>query len=124
MPVIIKSFIGIFFFSLIVFLGIGIISYQTDVNRAVSYKQDVIRELQDSNFSPSVMNACIRNGVKHDYEVSIDISFQDGSHAVYTKECPAKDAGDVAAAYVTVVYKSRLPFLSRSEERRVGKECM
>ena len=59
MPVIIKSFIGIFFFSLIVFLGIGIISYQTDVNRAVSYKQDVIRELQDSNFSPSVMNACI-----------------------------------------------------------------
>ena len=45
MPVIIKSFVGVFFFSLVVFLGIGIVNYQTDVNRAAGYKQDVIEEL-------------------------------------------------------------------------------
>ena len=34
MSVIIKSFMGVFFFSLVVFLGVGIVNYQTDVNQA------------------------------------------------------------------------------------------
>ena len=111
MPVIIKSFMGIFFFSLVVFLGLGIVNYQMDVNRALHYKQDVIRELQNSNFSPSVMNACMKTGEDRDYEVSIDVSLGDGSHATYTNGCQAQDTADVSAAYVTVLYKSRLPFL-------------
>lgn len=111
MPVIIKSFMGVFFFSLVVFLGVGIVNYQTDVNRASSYKQDVIEELQNSNFAPSVMNACIQNGADHDYEVCINVSSGDGSHSAYTKNALAVDTSDVTAAYVTVNYKSRLPFL-------------
>ncbi len=111
MPVIIKSFVGIFFFALIVFLGIGIIRYQTDVNRASGYKRDVMEELQNSNFSPSVLNACIQAGTDNDYEVSIEVLTRDGIHTAYTKDNPAFSIGDVAAAYVTVVYKCRLPFL-------------
>ena len=111
MSVIIKSFMGIFFFSLLVFLGIGIIGYQTDVSRASSYKQDVIEELQNSNFSPSVLNACIETGSYCNYEVSIDVSSEDGTHETYTKSRPAAKTADAVAAYVTVVYKSRLPFL-------------
>ena len=110
MPVIIKSFMGIFFFSLVVFLGLGIVNYQMDVNRALHYKQDVIRELQNSNFSPSVMNACMKTGEDRDYEVSIDVSLGDGSHATYTNGCQAQDTADVSAAYVTVLYKNRVPF--------------
>ena len=97
MPVIIKSFMGIFFFSLVVFLGLGIVNYQMDVNRALHYKQDVIRELQNSNFSPSVMNACMKTGEDRDYEVSIDVSLGDGSHATYTNGCQAQDTADVSA---------------------------
>lgn len=111
MPVIIKSFMGVFFFSLVVFVGAGILNYQTDVNRASSYKQDVIKELQNSNFAPSVLNACIQNGADQNYEVSIDVSAGDGSHSTYTKSTLASDTLDVTAAYVTVHYKSRLPFL-------------
>ena len=111
MSVIIKSFMGIFFFSLVVFLGVGIINYQADVSQASSYKQDVIEELQNSNFAPSVMNACIQNGADHNYEVSIDVSSGDGSHSTYSESALAEDTSDVTAAYVTVNYKSRLPFL-------------
>ena len=111
MPVIIKSFMGVFFFSLVVFLGIGIINYQIDVNRASSYKQDVIKELQNSNFAPSVMYACIQNGAELDYEVCIDVSADDGSHSTYTRNVLASNTRDVTAAYVTINYKSRLPFL-------------
>ena len=111
MSVIIKSFMGIFFFALVVFLGTGILNYQTDVDRAACYKQDVIRELQNSNFAPSVMNACIWAGEEQNYNVSIDISSENGSHDVYTKHAPATGAEDVVAAFVTVEYKSRLPFL-------------
>ena len=119
MPVIIKSFMGIFFFSLVVFLGLGIVNYQMDVNRALHYKQDVIRELQNSNFSPSVMNACMKTGEDRDYEVSIDVSLGDGSHATYTNGCQAQDTADVSAAYVTVSYKSRLPFLGIETSNRL-----
>ncbi|GFI26056.1 hypothetical protein IMSAGC012_01172 [Lachnospiraceae bacterium] len=119
MPVIIKSFMGIFFFSLVVFLGLGIVNYQMDVNRALHYKQDVIRELQNSNFSPSVMNACMKTGEDRDYEVSIDVSLGDGSHATYTNGCQAQDTADVSAAYVTVLYKSRLPFLGIETSNRL-----
>ena len=111
MPLIIKSFMGVFFVTLVVFLGIGIINYQTDVNKATSYKQDVIEELQNSNFSPSVMNACILTGAENNYEIKIDVSLKDGSHSTYTNSRPAAVKADVEAAYVTVVYKSRLPFL-------------
>lgn len=111
MSVIIKSFMGVFFFSLVVFLGVGIVNYQTDVNRAFGYKQDVIEELQNSNFAPSVMNACIQNGADQNYEVSIDVSSGDGSHSTYSESTLAADTSDVTAAYVTVNYKSRLPFL-------------
>lgn len=111
MPLIIKSFMGVFFFSLIVFLGIGIINYQTDVSRAVCYKQDVIAELQNSDYSPSVINACIAAGAKNGYEVSVDVSFEDGSCRAYNKNHMASDTAGVASAYVTVNYTSRLPFL-------------
>ena len=111
MPTVIKSFMGIFFFALIVFLGAGILNYQADVNRASGYKQDVIQELQNSNFAPSVMNACIQAGAEQNYNVSIDVSAGDGTHDTYTRHAPAAAAADVVTAYVTVEYKSRLPFL-------------
>ena len=111
MSTIIKSFMGIFFFALIVFLGAGILNYQADVNRASGYKRDVIQEIQNSNFAPSVMNACIRAGTEQNYEIRIDVSAADGTHDTYTKNALAAKASDVVAAYVTVEYTSRLPFL-------------
>lgn len=102
---------GIFFFILIVFLGVGMIQYQTEVNQAANYQQDVLRELQNSDFSPKVLNSCILTGTKNNYEVRIDVSLNDGSHTTYTKNCLATHTKGVVAAYVTVLYKSRLPFL-------------
>lgn len=119
MPVVIKSFMGIFFFSLIVFLGIGMIGYQTDASRAISYKQDTIEALQNSNFAPSVINACILAGAEQEYEVSIDVSHEDGSNRVYTKDALASDGADAQAVCVTVLYKSRLPFLGAEMTNRL-----
>ncbi len=111
MSVIIKSFMGIFFLTLVLFIGIGLIQYQTDVNRACGYKRDIICELQNSNFSPSVVNACIQTGERRRYEVKIDISGEDGTRTTYTKHRPASDTSGAASAYVTLHYKNRLPFL-------------
>ena len=111
MSAVIKSFMGMFFFILVVFMGIGIVSYQTEVNQAANYQQDVLKELQNRDFSPSVLNACIQTGAKQNYDVRIDVSSSDGGHATYTKHSPASNTAGVVAAYVTVQYKSRLPFL-------------
>lgn len=119
MTVVIKAFMGVFFFSLVAFLGIGMICYQTDVSRAISYKQDVMEELQNSNFAPSVINACILAGAEQEYEVNIDVTHTDGSHSVYQKDALAPDDADAQAAYVTVIYKSRLPLLGAETANRL-----
>lgn len=111
MPAILKSFMGIFFFALVLFTGIGILNFQADVSRAKNYQRDVLKELQDSDFAPSVLNACLKDGASRNYSVRIDVSSSDGGRRIYTDGCPAFDTADVAAAYVTVEYKSRLPFL-------------
>ncbi len=110
MASVMKAFLGIFFFALVVFLGVGIVDYQSKVSSAQSYQRDVIAELQNSDFSPSVMNACIKAGEKRKYEVSIEVTLEDGQRKTYGKGHPAEPAA-VVAAYVTVAYQCRLPFL-------------
>ena len=74
--------------------------------------------MQNSNFAPSVINACILAGAEQEYEVSIDVSHEDGSNRVYTKDALASDGADAQAVCVTVLYKSRLPFLGAEMTNR------
>lgn len=117
MPTIIKTFLGVFFFMLMVFSGTGLIKYNIDVNAAADFKQNVVEELQNSNMSPDVINSCINTGKTNGYNVIITAihesttsTFRDGNYA--TVSMP-----EVESAYVVIEYKLKLPFFKVTSQK-------
>ena len=64
MSQVIKSFTGVFFLLLVVLLGTGILSAQMDASNAISYKADLVAELENSNYSAQVINGCIAQAIE------------------------------------------------------------
>ena len=67
MSQVIKSFTGVFFMLLVLLLGTGVLSAQMDASNALSYKADLVAELENSNFSPQVLNGCIQQAIDNGY---------------------------------------------------------
>ncbi|NMC59414.1 MAG: hypothetical protein GYA51_08550 [Candidatus Methanofastidiosa archaeon] len=72
MSTIIKTYIGIFILLLGVFTMAGVMSACIDANNARDFHASVIAEIEDSNFAPSVINACKTQAANDGYELLID----------------------------------------------------
>lgn len=68
----IKTYLGIFILLLSVFSMAGIMSACIDANNARDFHASVIAEIEDSNFAPSVIEACKEQAESAGYELLID----------------------------------------------------
>lgn len=68
----IKTYVGIFILLLSVFTMAGVMSASIDSNNARDFHASVIAEIEDSNFAPSVINACKTQASNAGYELLID----------------------------------------------------
>lgn len=67
----IKTYLGILLTTIAVVIQIGIITQDKIASNAVSFKNDVVEELQCSHFAPSVMQSCIDTGASLGYTTEI-----------------------------------------------------
>lgn len=118
MSQIIKTFIGTFFILLLIFLGTGIISAQIDVSNAQNYKADVVAEIENSNYSPSVINACIRQAKSSSYKLSVKVYAREKAAVTYT-EPAVMDTDGVEMAEVVLTYPYTITFLNSITEHSV-----
>lgn len=118
MSQVIKSFMGMFFILLLLLLGVGVISAQMDVSDAISYKSDLVAQLENSNYSPEVINGCIEQAVQNGYEISIKTFTEGGSVKVYTTPS-AGDTTDVVMAEVVLTYPYQIGFLNSVTKHQV-----
>lgn len=118
MSQIIKSFMGLFFVLIILFLGVGIISAQMDVSHALDYKSDLVAQLENSNYSPQVINGCIEQALQNGYGISIKTFTEGGSVKTYTSPS-ASDTRDVVMAEVVLTYPYQIHFLNTVTEHQV-----
>lgn len=118
MSQVIKSFTGVFFLLLVVLLGTGILSAQMDASNAISYKADLVVELENSNYSAQVMNGCIAQAIENGYGICIKTYTEGGSVCVYTTPS-AGDTTDVVMAEVVLTYPYRIGFLNSVTEHQV-----
>lgn len=72
MSTIIKTYVGIFILLLSVFTLTGVMSACIDANNARDFHASVMAEIEDSNFAPSVINACKTQAESAGYELLID----------------------------------------------------
>ena len=57
MDTVIKGFLGVFIFAMIVYLSAGLISAEMDTHAARSYMDSAKKEIAESNMSPTVITA-------------------------------------------------------------------
>lgn len=111
MSQVVKSFMGMFFILMILLLGAGILSAQVNVANAQDYKADVIAELENSNYSPNVLNGCIRQAVENGYSIKIKTYAPGKTTASYTTPSVVDTSG-VVMAEVKLSYPYRIGFLN------------
>ena len=93
-----KTYLGIFLTFIGLFVSVGIISASISASNAVSFHADVIKEIEDCNFAPSVITACIESAESAGYQLEI---------------LPIVDAnGHTTMAEVILDYEYNLPFLN------------
>lgn len=68
----IKTYVGIFILLLSVFAMAGVMSATIDAGNARDFHASVIAEIEDSNFAPSVIQACQAQAQSAGYELLID----------------------------------------------------
>lgn len=94
---VIKTYLGLFLTFVAVFVCVGVIGANISASNAVSFHADVVKEIEDSNFAPSVISACISSAESAGYELEI---------------IPIEDAtGRTIMAEVILDYDYNIPFL-------------
>lgn len=110
MEQIIKAFTGIFFLMLLFSLGIGILSAQLQAEEAKEYKAAVVSELENSNFSPSVINGCISQAKEQGYELAITV--YQTEHIMTYQDATARDTSGAYMAEVVLHYPYEIGVLN------------
>ena len=84
------------------FLCIGVVSVSTDVAAAREYKADVIAEVENSNFNPGVIAACVQQAQNLGYNMEVNGYVYDEEH-------------DIQSAEVRIIYSYKIPLFGISK---------
>lgn len=103
MHTVIDFFVGLFFLLAEAFAGLGMITSSIDVRNAIDYQTAVVDELEQSNFSPSVVDACGRQGYSYGYTVNFVLYHDDGTTTSVTYTDDTVSAGDTSNVYMAQV---------------------
>ena len=71
MDTVIKGFLGVFIFAMIVYLSAGLISAEMDTHAARSYMDSAKKEIAESNMSPTVITAVQEQAARNGYQMQI-----------------------------------------------------
>lgn len=116
MQQVIEGMMGIFFAVLLVFTGMGIARAMTGAGEALAFKGEVIRALEDSDYSAAVMESCLEGAAQKNYQLTIELFLKDGSRVMITDDCPEEALlEEVELAQVTVGYPFEIKGLGIAE---------
>lgn len=97
MEQIIKTFLGIVFAMIVMMTGISVINVQTDGTNARDFKNDVISELENSDFNPDIINECFHVATEKGYAMEVTIFNKEGTAQVYNQPNVTDTSGAIMA---------------------------
>lgn len=106
MGTIAKTLLGVFFIVLVSLTGIQTVIGGTDVTEAQNYHEDVITEIECSNFNPEVIAGCISQAAQNGYALTVT---------------PVKydEDGNMQTAEVILKYNYGIKILNLSQEKSI-----
>lgn len=107
----IETMIGIIVLSLMAVLGASFITASLSDQRARSYHASVVQELQNSNFSPEVIENVKEKAAENGYE-NLEILVHENAET------------DSSYATVTLTYNYSIPILGQSKTLEITKDAI
>lgn len=86
-----ESFLGIFFLLLLMVTGMSVISASITAKNADANLSAYVAEIEESNFSKSVMEAVFEDGASRGYRISMVLYDEDDTGAMSTRTLDAAD---------------------------------
>lgn len=87
---IIKAYMGLFFFLLELTLGVSVTVMGVEEQAAQNFHADVIEEIEASNFSPSVIQACKMQAQNSGYELEVNSIVTDSDNNIQMADVTLK----------------------------------
>lgn len=115
------AIIAVFIFAWMTFLGTQLINGQQAEEAADSYTADICKEISESNFAPSVIDACGAQAKSNDYIMTIKLYDENGSVNTYTYTSATNlaAAGEYTMAAIQMEYTYKIPILNISKTHTV-----
>lgn len=104
MKEIISIYSALFILILNMASGLSIAVATEQVEQAKSYKTEVVAEIENSNFNPTVIDACRTKAAERGYTLSVESCVYDAAH-------------DIQTAEVVLTYKYAMPLFGVDETR-------
>lgn len=104
MKYIIEAFSVLLVVILNLFLCIGIVTVSADVAAAKEYKAEIVAEIENSNFNPSVIEACKQQASSQGY-------------SLYVRSIVYDTLNDRRIAEVELTYTYEIPLLGVAQQR-------
>lgn len=101
---IISAFTTLFVLVLNIFMCTQLLAAAGQTAAAREYRADVVAQIENSNFNPNVVAACIRQAAQEGYVLEVNGSTYDGYGCIQTAE-------------VVLAYDYRLPLFGISETK-------
>lgn len=82
MDVIMKTFLGVFFSLVIVFLGFNVNAAAVRAHAADSFAADCVTKIENAHYAPEVIAACKQDAANNGFDLKIDTYGPMGSNQV------------------------------------------
>ena len=121
---IIKCFLSIFFIFLLLVIGMSISTSMINTVKARNFKADAITKIENSDFYYEVINECMSQAKKNDYELEMNIytnNMQTGERNVANVISGRVTKDMVQDAYMTELilkYKNQISILGIETQHR------
>ena len=117
MKEIFESFLGVFLLLLLMVGGMSVIAAGIDSRNADATKTGYIAELENSNFSASVLGGVLADAASQGYALKVDLYHQDPSGARtmtqgITNTAGVPDTSDVYMAKLNLTFDYSFPMLN------------
>lgn len=107
MGTIIKVYTAIFLVLMTVFVSVGILSVQVDVQNARDYHAAVVNEIENSNHNSSVIDACVEEAKNNGYTLTVDSYTNSSGNYSFT------------VSKVVLKYKYTIAFLNIQSDKEI-----
>lgn len=79
MEVVIKSFLGVFFTLVVVFMGVNVNTASSQACAANMFAADCVSKIENANYAESVIEACRQDAKNRGYEFSVETYQPEGT---------------------------------------------